>query len=57
MLTDSKVYTEPVKIKATLQARPDLSLIEYTCTDTLWDDYLTQRGLTLPDLDALPGGD
>jgi hypothetical protein len=56
-LTDPKVYTEPVKIKATLQLRPDLSLIEYTCTDTLWDDYLTQRGLTLPDLDALPGGD
>ena len=56
VLTDPKVYTEPVKIKATLQARPDLSLIEYTCTDTLWDDYLSQRGLTLPDLDALPGG-
>jgi hypothetical protein len=56
VLTDPKVYTEPVKIKATLQLRPDLSLIEYTCTDTLWDDYLSQRGLTLPDLDALPGG-
>jgi hypothetical protein len=56
VLTDPKVYTEPVKIKATLQLRPDLSLIEYTCTDALWDDYLTQRGLTLPSLDALPGG-
>jgi hypothetical protein len=56
VLTDPKVYTEPVKIKATLQLRPDLSLIEYTCTDTLWDDYLTQRGLTLPDLDELPSG-
>jgi hypothetical protein len=54
-LTDPKVYTSPVKITASLQLRPDLSLIEYTCTDTLWDDYLTQRGLTLPDLDDLPG--
>jgi hypothetical protein len=57
VLTDPKVYTEPVKIMATLQLRPDLSLIEYTCTDTLWDEYLAGRGLELPDLDALPGGE
>ena len=57
VLTDPKVYTEPVKIMATLQLRPDLSLIEYTCTDTLWDEYLVGRGLELPDLDALPGGE
>ena len=54
VVTDPKVYTEPIKITATLQARPDLALLEYTCTDTLWEEYLTQRGLTLPDLDALP---
>jgi hypothetical protein len=54
VVTDPKVYTEPVKVTATLQLRPDLQLLEYTCTDTLWDDYLQQRGLTLPDLDALP---
>jgi hypothetical protein len=56
-LTDPQVYTEPVKIMATLQLRPDLSLIEYTCTDTLWDEYLAGRGLELPDIDALPGGE
>jgi hypothetical protein len=56
-LTDPKVYTEPVRVRAALQLRPDLSLIEYTCTDTLWDEYLIERGLTLPDLDALPGGE
>jgi hypothetical protein len=56
-LTDPKVYTEPVKIMATLQLRPDLSLIEYTCTDTLWDEYLAGRNLELPDIDALPGGE
>ncbi len=54
VVTDPKVYTEPIRITATLQLRPDLQLLEYTCTDTLWDDYLTERGLTLPDLDALP---
>jgi hypothetical protein len=31
-----------------------MQLLEYTCTDALWDEYLTERGLTLPDLDALP---
>ncbi len=53
-LTDPKVYTEPVKIKADLAWRPDLHVLEYTCTDVLWEDYLNSRGLTLPDLDELP---
>jgi hypothetical protein len=56
-LTDPKVYTEPIHMKAELVLRPDLQLIEYTCTDTLWDEYLAERGLSLPDLDALPGGE
>ncbi len=54
VLTDPKVYTTPIKITGTLRHRPDLQLLEYTCTDTLWDEYLAERGLTLPDLDALP---
>ena len=54
MLTDPKVYTTPIKITATLRNRPDLQLLEYTCTDALWDEYLAERGLTLPDMDALP---
>jgi hypothetical protein len=53
-LTDPKLYTQPIKIHAEAELRPDLQVLEYTCTDTLWDDYLQQRGLTLPDLDALP---
>ena len=54
VLTDPKVYTTPIKITATLRHRPDLQLLEYTCTDALWDEYLSERGLTLPDMDALP---
>jgi hypothetical protein len=54
VLTDLKVYTTPIKITATLQERPDAQLLEYTCSDTLWDEYLGERGLELPDLDALP---
>ena len=54
VLTDPKVYTTPIRITATLQHRPDLQLLEYTCTDTLWDEYLGERGLTLPDVDSFP---
>jgi hypothetical protein len=57
VLTDPKVYKEPIHIRGELMLRTDLQLIEYTCTDTLWDEYLIERGLLLPDLDALPGGD
>jgi hypothetical protein len=53
VLTDPKVYTTPIKITATLQERRDAQLLEYTCSDALWDEYLTERGLTLPDMDAL----
>jgi hypothetical protein len=54
VLTDPKVYTTPVKITATLHARRDAQLLEYTCSDTLWDEYLNERGLMLPDMDSLP---
>jgi hypothetical protein len=54
VLTDPKVYATPITITATLQARPDAQLLEYTCSDTLWDDYLSERGLALPDIDAFP---
>jgi hypothetical protein len=53
-LTDPKMYTEPVHITAEAQLRPDMQMLEYTCTDTIWDEYLLERGLTLPDVDALP---
>lgn len=53
-LTDPKVYKTPIVITANLQHRPDLQLLEYTCTDALWDEYLQERGLTLPDVDSFP---
>ena len=54
VVTDPQLYTEPVHIRAEAERRPDLQMLEYTCTDTLWEMYLEQRGLTLPDVDALP---
>lgn len=54
-VVDPQLYTEPVKIHAEAQFRPDLNILEYTCSVTLWEQYLEDRGLTLPDIDALPG--
>jgi hypothetical protein len=54
VVTDPRVYKSPIKITASLQHRPDLQLLEYTCTDTLWDEYLVERGLSLPDIDSFP---
>ena len=52
-LYDPKVYTEPIVLRAELTQRPGDRLLEYICAETLWDEYLLERGLTLPDLDAL----
>ena len=53
-LTDPKIYTEPILLHAEAQLRPDLFMLEYTCTNTIWEDYLASQGLTLPAVDALP---
>ena len=54
VMTDPKLYTEPVHVNGEIQYRPDIQVLEYTCSGTLWEEYLGERGLTLPDLDALP---
>jgi hypothetical protein len=53
-LTDPKLYTEPVLLHAEAEFRPDLFMLEYTCTNTIWEEYLAEQGLTLPDVDSLP---
>lgn len=53
-LTDPKVYTQPLLLHAEAVMRPDLFMLEYTCTNTIWEEYLDDRGLTLPDIDSLP---
>jgi len=54
-LTDPSLYTEPILLHAEARRDPGLFMLEYTCTNTLWEEYLAGRGLTLPDVDALPG--
>lgn len=55
VLTDPKLYVEPVHLRAEARLRRDLQMLEYTCSDALWEEYLFERGLELPDIDALPG--
>lgn len=54
VVTDPKLYTEPIRTRAEAIYRPDLTILEYTCTGSLWEAYLEERGLVLPDVDALP---
>ncbi len=53
-LTDPQMYTEPVQTRAEAVFRPDLNLLEYNCSVSLWENHVAERGLTLPDVDALP---
>ncbi|MCP5144119.1 MAG: hypothetical protein H6978_04775 [Gammaproteobacteria bacterium] len=49
-LVDPKIYREPVKITASLRYSPETPILEYTCTDLLWEQYLERRGLPTPTL-------
>jgi hypothetical protein len=52
-VTDPKLYTRPIQMRAEALHRPDLTILEYTCSVSLWEAYLEEHGLTLPDVDAL----
>ena len=53
-LTDPKVYTEPVRMTARLRREPDMHILEYNCSTSLWEEYLLENDLTPPDLSTLP---
>jgi hypothetical protein len=53
-LIDPKMYTQPIMLHAEARHDPDLFMLEYTCTNTLYENYLAERGLVLPDVDGLP---
>jgi len=54
VLTDPKMYTQPIALHAEARRDPELFMLEYTCTDELWEAYLAERELVLPDVEALP---
>ena len=52
-LTDSKLYIEPVRIAGTLRFSPDTPIMEYSCSEQIYDQHLQDRGLVPPDFSEL----
>ena len=52
-LEDPALYTEPVKISGAIKWSPETPIMEYSCSETIWDDYLLEKGLEPPDVDSL----
>lgn len=48
-LTDPRLYTQPVKVTGHLRWSPDTPILEYSCSESIYDMYLQDRGLTVPD--------
>jgi hypothetical protein len=53
-LTDDRLYTAPFTVTGTLRWAPETSILEYSCSEAIYDQYLQDKGLTLPDFTTLP---
>lgn len=53
VLTDPKLYTQPVRIVGTLRYSPDTPIMEYSCSEDIYDRYLQDKGLEIPDFSTL----
>lgn len=52
-LTDEKLYTAPIRIAGTLRYSPDTPILEYSCSEQIYDQHLQDRGLETPDFSVL----
>jgi len=52
-LTDEKLYTAPIRITGTLRYSPDTPILEYSCSEQIYDQHLQDRGLQTPDFSVL----
>ena len=52
-MTDSKLYAEPVRITGTLRFSPDTPIMEYSCSEQIYDQHLQERGISPPDFSEL----
>lgn len=53
VLTDNKLYTEPVRIAGTLRYSPDTPIMEYSCSEQIYDQHLQDKGIQPPDFSTL----
>jgi hypothetical protein len=56
-LTDERLYTEPFTVTGSLRWAPETQILEYSCSESIYDDHLQEKGLTLPDFSTLPGSE
>jgi hypothetical protein len=48
-LTDPTLYTQPVTVTSSLRWSPDTPIMEYSCSEEIYDKHLQERGLQVPD--------
>lgn len=48
-LTDPLLYTQPVTVTSSLRWSPDTPIMEYSCSEEIYDKHLQEQGLQLPD--------
>ncbi len=53
-LTDARLYTEPYTVTGSLRWAPETSILEYSCSESIYDDYLQEKGLQIPDFSQSP---
>jgi hypothetical protein len=52
-LVDPALYTEPVVTKGAIKWSPETPIMEYSCSETIWDEYLLEHELQVPDFEQL----
>lgn len=48
-LTDERLYTQPITVTASLVWSPDTPVMEYSCSEAIYDQHLLEKGLEIPD--------
>jgi hypothetical protein len=48
-LTDDRLYTQPVTVSGSLKWSPETPIMEYSCSEGIYDQHLQEKGLQVPD--------
>jgi hypothetical protein len=48
-MTDDRLYTQPVMVTSSLKWSPDTPIMEYSCSEGIYDQHLQEKGLQVPD--------
>ena len=48
-LTDERLYTQPITVSGNLRWSPENTIMEYSCSEGIYDQHLQEKGLQVPD--------